>query len=140
MDSVVSNMPISPSLGTADTIYRMLAINLASMLNRDIEIADKINASLRVAGEADAAQTEAPEARHAAMGALLAQARADRPFRHICIHRYRATTDLGGASGWVSFDYHNLVRLIERGYRETIAHDCVHSGCSLDKEGARSHA
>lgn len=140
MDTAVSNMPLAPRQGTADTIYRMLAINLASMLNRDIEIAGRINTAVAAAHGVETVPASGAEARNVAMGALLAQAKPDKPFRHIDIHRYRAAADLGGAAGWVSFDYHNLVTLIERGYRETVVHDCAASECILSGGGEAVHA
>lgn len=131
MDTTVSNMPIRPFAGTADTIYRMLAINLASMLNRDIAIAERVNAAL--GAPSSAAAGGAPDR----LAPALAQT-AGRQYRPLTIHRYRAATNLGGAAGWLSFDLHNVVNLIERGYRETVAHDCVACGCSVPPGAARA--
>lgn len=130
MDTAVSNMRMTPVQGTAETIYRMLAINLASMLNRDMEIAERINASL--------ARRAATAERQTDMGSMVKKPA--RTYRPVSIHRYRAATDLGGAAGWISFDYHNLVSLIERGYRETMMHDCIASACILATQTAPSYA
>ncbi len=140
MDNVSgAKIPARP-VSTADTIFRTLTINLASMLNRDIEIATRINSGLREARAlrfegADSISTERIDSFQSA--AVLAFNRESR-YRELEIHRYRASADLAGVASWLSFDRAHLANLMESGFRDTVSHDCGASGC--DKAAAARSA
>jgi hypothetical protein len=54
------------------------------------------------------------------------------PYRLLTIHRYHPHDDLsGGPMGVLNFERDHIEDLIERGFEDSVAHDCVESGCVL---------
>lgn len=136
MDSVDPNVPPREPASTVETIFRSFSINLASMLNRDIEIATKISTGVRDGRRLEPA-ADAARGTVSGFARALAAGSPDRAYRELEIHRYRASADLGGVAGWLSFDRAHLVHLIEMGFEETIRHDCAASQCAVMAESAR---
>jgi hypothetical protein len=56
---------------------------------------------------------------------------AGNPYRPLIIHRYHPHDDLGGDFGLLNLDRQRVTQLIELGYSDAVAHDCVTSGCLL---------
>jgi predicted acylesterase/phospholipase RssA len=130
MDPHADNVPLARLRSTSSTLYRLYVIAQASMMNRDIEIARRVNIGIDVLeGRA------APEASEdAAKGHHLLAARArgsarPAPYRRIAIHRYHPHEDPGGPLRWLSFGRDQIERLIVRGYEDAAAHACDEHHC-----------
>ncbi|HEV3073703.1 MAG TPA: patatin-like phospholipase family protein [Thermoanaerobaculia bacterium] len=111
LDPDVRNIPLSGLDTSVTTFQRMFAIATAANFNRDIEMAEQINATLA--------------ARAARAGAR------ERPYRPLTIHRFHPGDLLGTSLGFLSFERDALAALIERGTSDAMAHDCSAAGCVL---------
>jgi NTE family protein len=129
MDPNVSRIPLPRLRNTASTVYRFAVIALGSMMSRDIEIARRVNLGLDVM--AGRARVGASVAHTAGVQFLLARLAEDHPitFRRLVIHRYHPADDPGGTFRWLTFDRDRMVRMMERGYEDALAHDCEQREC-----------
>jgi predicted acylesterase/phospholipase RssA len=133
LDPAVTSIAVDKLQSTLGVIDRMLLMFFAFRMNEDIAMLGDYNRSL---GLAAALGTKALSdakiggiARAAAAVAQRAQTAGE--FGPMTIHRYHPTDDLGGALGFLDFSYKTVKRLIDRGYQDTIEHDCAKSGCLL---------
>ncbi len=53
------------------------------------------------------------------------------PFKNLMIHRYHPRDDVSGVLGMLDFNKDRIARLIHRGYRDAIEHDCHASQCVM---------
>lgn len=126
IDPNVSHIPISRMQGTLEALDRSLAIALANIANRDIDNAHSINQGIaarrthKVHNPEIIIKTES----------RLDQHESNR-YRELTIHRYHPKEDLGGGLGVLNFSRDAIERLIDKGYEDTLRHDCVRSGCVL---------
>jgi NTE family protein len=103
LDPEPGALPLRSVGSTIDTMGRMFVASFAATMRRDIDVAASINRDV-VAGR--------------------------RPERRpITIHLYHPHEDTGGALGMLDFHRERIVALIDRGYRDAVAHDCAASGC-----------
>lgn len=132
MDPHASRIPLPRLRNTASTLYRLAVIALGSMMNRDIEIARRVNMGLDVAE--GRASIGASVAHTAGAHLLLARLAEDHPisFKRLVIHRYHPHDDPGGAFRWLTFDRDLMVRMMERGYEDALVHDCEQRECLVD--------
>jgi predicted acylesterase/phospholipase RssA len=131
MDPAAERIPLPRLRSTASTLYRASVIVQAAAINRDIEIALRVNRGLdvlegRVRAEA---RTEGLKGRDYVLASATRASRS--PYRRVSIHRYHPTEDPGGTYRWLSFDHDRMARLLERGYRDAVAHDCGRQRCVL---------
>jgi NTE family protein len=110
MDPDAQSIPLPRLRNTIDAIYRLLVIGFGSVMNRDIEIATRINRALEEGG------------RHVLQ-------RPERDYRKLTIHRYHPREELGGAFKWLTFNRDHILSLIASGYADAVEHDCVESRC-----------
>jgi NTE family protein len=129
MDPNASRIPLPRLRNTASTMYRFAVIALGSMMSRDIEIAKRVNLGLDVME--GRARVGSSVAHTAGVQFLLARLAEDHPitFRRLVIHRYHPSDDPGGTFRWLTFDRDRMVRMMERGYEDALAHDCEQRDC-----------
>jgi hypothetical protein len=115
-----------------DAMDRVLVVNFAYMLNRDIQRAQEINTALELIEEGVTADSLSLQDVHALLRSLppiRARIAAGKPYRPLTIHRYHPRDDLGSDLGLMNLARKRLQQIIDRGYADTVAHDCVASGC-----------
>ena len=132
---------MDPDLGTIsptrladliDTMDRVMVVNFAYMLNQDIDLAREMNRALALIEEGVTPESLSRQDVHALVRSLARiQLRLEegRPYRPLTIHRYHPRDDLGSDLGLMNLDRQRITDLIERGYADTIAHDCEECGC-----------
>lgn len=125
-------LPRLPS--TINTFYRVLAISLAASINRDIEIAARLNdgiAVLEAAKRGVYKQSLPMRALIMTLGGIAARPMQEVPYRSLTIHRHQLGDDFANFLQWLDFDRDRIAWLIEKGTRDAIAHDCAANGCIL---------
>lgn len=131
LDSEVKDIPLLTVRNTIDTISRMFVIQFAAAIDRDIEIARRINRGIEILEQA----AQGAGLSGSDLGAFLYVAervtRDPTAYRKITIHRYQPRDVLGGILGLLEFDRDRVSELISRGFQEAIAHDCVVNKCIL---------
>jgi predicted acylesterase/phospholipase RssA len=134
VDPSPQSLPLSRVRSTASTVYRMMVIALAAMLDRDIEIAGRINQGIHLLEQSERGDIpEDPDLRALGLiiGSLPLHLKTGLPYRKLTIHRYHPTGDPGGALHWLSFGRDQLLALMERGYNDAVRHDCAENQCIL---------
>ena len=135
MDPDVKEIPLAKFRNTLDTFDRMLSIQFAININKDIEQAERINRGLVAMERAQGDESEAGQQTQdfvktpSQIQKRLATSRA--PHKKLCIHRYHPRGDLSGILGMLNFKRENIEAYIERGIKEAVEHDCEASGCVL---------
>lgn len=135
MDPDVNKIPLAKLRNTLDTFDRMLTIQFATNINKDIEQAERINRGLLAMERAQEASSE--DTHHArdfvkAAGQIRERIDAGKPpHKKLCIHRYHPEEDLSGILGLLNFERENIETFIELGMKEAVEHDCEASGCIL---------
>lgn len=120
LDPDPAAIPVEPVSSTIQTVGRMFTISFAATINRDLEIARRINSG--IANAAAAARREVmarPEPLHAG----------NPRHKPLHIHLYHPQDDWGGALGMLDFRRDRVQRLVERGFRDAVEHDCASAGC-----------
>lgn len=117
-----------------DAIDRLMVVNFAYMLNRDIVFAREINTALELMEDGSAAESLTAQDVHAllrSMARIQDRIQAGNPYRPLTIHRYHPRDDLGSNLGLMNLDHNRVSDMIQRGYDDAVAHDCVASGCLI---------
>jgi len=120
---------------TIDVLDKVFHFLTATIFARDVQLARDINRGLDVLERPDRAGSLS---RWELQGLLrLAGRGAAAPvgsplFRKLTMHLYHPTDDLGGAVGLVNFDRDHIEWLIDRGFQDTVEHDCAKNRCLLD--------
>jgi NTE family protein len=123
LDPAVSAIPLSHLQNTVQSLYRMQEIAWAAAVNDDIRDARSINEALEILAGVDESQDpESP------LGRFYERYRR---FQRITVHSYHPREDLGGAASLFDLRRERLAGLIERGFDDTVHHDCQESGCVL---------
>jgi hypothetical protein len=115
-----------------NTFYRALAISLAASINRDVQVASRLNDGIAVLEAARTSRLEeTPQMKGLtlALGSLASRLPGRQPYHKLVIHRYQLSGDFDGFSRWFDFDPGRIASLIERGIRDAVAHDCHANGC-----------
>jgi len=136
MDPDVREIPLARFRNTLDTFDRMLTIQFAMNINRDIEQIGRINDGLAaldvgIAGASTSDDTQTRSFIKSAGHVIRRQAASNRPYRKLQVHRYHPTEDLSGVLGLLNFGQDRIESLIARGEQEAEGHDCEKSGCIL---------
>lgn len=108
MNPDVQMIPLPAIRNTASAIYRIMVMGAASMMNRDIEIASRINENLKTAAHG---------------------VEKSRNHRQLTIHRYHPRIATEELLGWLSFGRDHLAGIIERGFMDAVQHDCSTDQC-----------
>jgi predicted acylesterase/phospholipase RssA len=126
-------IPLPRVRNTINAMFRALLISLATMANRDLEVARQVNVGLAALQRAD--QLAAPSEVKAMIKQLSGMVRhlrdASAPYRFLTIHRYSPREMIGGLYRWLSFGRDHLLELMQRGYADALSHDCAESGCVI---------
>ena len=61
--------------------------------------------------------------------------REEKLYRPLAVHRYRPTTDLGGAETFLDFSLPTIDRMMRQGYEDALSHDCRDAQCVLPPQG-----
>src|SRR5205085_4126523 len=133
MDPDVQNIPMRRIMNTIDTIDRVFTIALATKINEDIDTAAWINEGLAVIeklGGGGVAPSDADMVAFIRVASQIEQRlRSGSPYVPLTIHRFHPHDDLGGTLGMLNFREQPIADLIERGYRDAVAHECSQSDC-----------
>jgi NTE family protein len=136
---VVSLNPDIPQLppthvdNTFDTFNRVYAMMLTTMIAEDIESARWINEGVEALERIDAGEElTTPLGRQftRVAGQVYNKLKADGTlYEKLTIHRYYPKESLGGMVEMLNFHRSAVDKLIDEGYRETLAHDCALNNC-----------
>lgn len=126
-DPNVANIPIDVLSSTVDSFYRSLVILWASKINQDVAMAGIINRSILRLQEALPANRREMQR----LVRKIHDRREDRDYKLLNIHRIHPHDNLGGTLGFLNFNKERIEGLIQRGYQDTLAHDCSRSRCLL---------
>jgi predicted acylesterase/phospholipase RssA len=125
LDPDVKSIPVSTMHSSLDTLMRMFTVQFASKINQDISRVAMVNRSAVQLKEMGAVTDEQKESFKKVAGVSR--------LRPVVIHRYHPRDDLGnGILGWLDFKRERIERLIDRGYRDAVEHDCRRSGCVFE--------
>jgi predicted acylesterase/phospholipase RssA len=116
MDPDAQAIPLPGLRNTASAIYRIMVMSSAAMMNRDIEIARRVNENLQSAASASATERS-------------------RGHRKIAIHRYHPRDSREGVLSWLSFDRDHVADIISQGFIDASEHDCEVNKCILPNQG-----
>jgi hypothetical protein len=135
LDPDLDKLPLKVLQNTYNTLDRTILINSANLIDQDIETAAWINEGLDTIELATRGEPLSDEnvrnfVRAAAeIGKRLKQGV---PYRKLIIHRFHPHDDPGGGGvGILNFDRDRMIGLIEKGFNETVDHDCYESECVL---------
>lgn len=137
LDPDIENLPIKVLQNTYNTLDRTIVINTATVTNEDIDTAAWINEGLEAVERA--LRGEMLSDKHMldfirVAGQIEQSFKRGKPFNKVTIHRYHPHHDLGGGGlGILNFNHDRMVGLIERGFSDTVNHDCDESHCILPK-------
>ncbi len=134
VDPDIAAIPIGKLQSTFAMFDRSLAITFAARTNQDIENARWINHGLALARSKKPHEEHThheKKTRNRTAAKIHAHAESDEPHRQLTVHRYHPKKDLGGGVGLLDFSRRAIQGLIDRGYEETMRHDCLESGCVL---------
>jgi predicted acylesterase/phospholipase RssA len=133
LDPAVTSIPVESLQSTLGVIDRMLTMFFAFGTNEDIAMIGNYNRSLGLAASLGPAALSDRRIAGIARAAASVARRVETSggFGPITIHRYHPTDDLGGSLGFLDLSYDSVKHLIDRGYQDTITHDCAASGCVL---------
>jgi len=134
LDPLLEDSEYPEAANTFDVFARVFTILTASRMQADLRRARGVNRGLRLllgrgwggvgdSGELLEALGEAEE--------VLEGLRRTRPRRLLTVHVYRPGGDLGSGADLLNFSRRQIERLLERGYEDAVAHDCVAAGCVL---------
>jgi NTE family protein len=118
LDPDPAAIPLRRIGSTLDTAGRMFAISFGATIKRDLEIASRVNHGVHAEKAAARGESVRLEPLHTG-----------RKHRPLQIHLYHPEADFGGALGMLDFQRERVTALIERGYLDTVGHDCGKAGC-----------
>jgi NTE family protein len=129
LDPDIAMMPLQKFQNTFDTLDRVLAVNLAFHINADIETARQMNRAIDLFAHSSSSIQETKMSDLAKLAAHWDRMKSERPPRKLTIHRYHPQRDLGGLLGILRFEKSAIEELMEKGYQDTIRHDCEANDC-----------
>jgi hypothetical protein len=137
---VLHVVSVEPDLGTAvfrrprstaETVDRTMSIMFEATTTRDVEVAAQINRGIEALEKARAGRELTAAEAQAVLAGLGGRPAGERPYRKIEIHRYRPSSSLGGVGRWLDFNQATVAALIDRGFADTVEHDCSRQGCDV---------
>jgi len=134
LDPNVANIPLGALQSTLDVMSRLLTIQFASKMNSDIAAARRINQGLTALEKFR--QHEPPGSESPDMTGVLGfldglLSGQSGPFKNLTIHRYHPRDDVSGVLGLLDFNRNRIARLMDRGYKDAVEHDCRASQCVM---------
>lgn len=134
LDPDVRTIPVRRLQNTLDTFMKVYSILQATIANEDIDHALEINEGLKFIERAARDETFSSPVLPGLIrfiGRMEQQIRRGRPYKKLTIHRYRPNSELGGSLGMLNFNQDVICGFIERGFKDTVNHDCASSKCVL---------
>jgi predicted acylesterase/phospholipase RssA len=142
MDPDVKYIHVAEMDNTVTTMWRAQVIAWAKAVDGDIDSAERTNRAVLFARIALRAVEILGGAEVTGLGvkeffaetdvhALTAHLERSARYKVVTIHRYHPRDDLGGPLGLLNFQYEKIQYLIERGFQDTVNHDCNDSQCVL---------
>jgi predicted acylesterase/phospholipase RssA len=131
MDPDVRAIPLPRVRNTLSDLYRSLVIQFAGTINRDIEIARRLNRGLELLESGATEAGVSPEDAGPLALAAEQQSRSSRSLKKLTIHKYHPNEASGGMFRWLTFSRDHLAGLIEVGWQDGIHHDCARNHCIL---------
>jgi hypothetical protein len=133
MDPDVSSIGLPKVRSTFTSIYRLAVFTWATSVERDIERIASVNRGLEllengVRAGVDCGQIElalSATGRRKQIGASA--------FRPITIHRYYPERRPGETFRWLDCGKEHVTSLIQRGFDDTVRHDCIRNRCVTPK-------
>ncbi len=131
LDPDVRSIALQPVRNIIDTLSRYVTISFASAVSGDIETARRINLGIEVLERAAKGESLS---RSDFSPLVLAAGRLEafgggKTHKKLVVHCYQPRDTLGGVLGMLSFGRDRIIDLIERGFQDTINHDCEENGC-----------
>jgi predicted acylesterase/phospholipase RssA len=145
MDPDIKNIHIAEMENTVTTMWRAQAVAWANAVNGDIDSAERTNQAvlfariaLRALEVLEGGEVTAPGVKEffteTNVRALTEYLEQSADHRVVTIHRYHPRDDLGGPLGLLNFQQEKIQYLIERGFQDTVNHDCGDSQCVLPRQ------
>jgi predicted acylesterase/phospholipase RssA len=134
LDPDVGSIPVRRLQDTLDTFMKMFTIMRANIANEDIDHALEINEGLKLFKRAEAGENfSQPELQRFIRfaGWLKGQVKHGLPYKKLTVHRYRPHGEVAGSLGMLNFERDVILRSIERGFNDTVNHDCARNHCVL---------
>jgi len=131
----VNRIPAHKWPNTFDTLYRFLVIRESATLEQDLKVANAVNQSLLLMERPQ--QEEEESLGSDALAFTRIARRISRriknksPYRKVVVHVYHPPRSLGDILDLLNFDRKFLSDMIQKGYDDTLSHDCKSSGCVL---------
>ncbi|HKP84217.1 MAG TPA: patatin-like phospholipase family protein [Pyrinomonadaceae bacterium] len=141
MDPDVQNIPLHRLQSTIEVFDRVLIITWATKVNEDVDNARRINEGLDLIERAGDFESKGELRTFIRVASRIANRdRAGLPYKRLTIHRYHPHDDLGfGALGLLNFDRDRIAALIQRGFDDTVNHDCIASHCVVPTNPTASY-
>ena len=113
----------------------MFQITQAKAFKWDISFTRAVNATLDFVDQAGLQPTQARGVVEAFGRLVWPFGPLTAPLRQVALHLYHPREDLGGTLGMLNFDRRHVMDLIEKGYSDAVAHDCIANDCVLPAGG-----
>ena len=134
LDASLHNIAAAELDNSIEAVMRTLSIAVATAIREDMASADWINRGLaalrRAKAGADLSRDEVKDFTRVA-AQLEERARGELGLKPLTIHHYHPSESLGGPLGLLDLSRSALEKVITRGYRDTLAHDCKESDCVI---------
>ena len=128
-----ANIPRERTVNTLDTLYRMLVINVSKSIRRDIERYRNVNDALLVIEKLrnEGADGQALLLLRQIVNRIMRQEEPD--YRRIEIHVHKPPEPIANLIQFLNFDKEYIEALINKGYYDTITHNCELNGCVVPR-------
>ncbi len=136
MDPDVENMPLDVLDSTVGILDRLLVTSWAYNISQEIAVVSDFNESfdfLDRRGSLPPIDDPMMERLLSAGDAVASAIGHQERWTRTTIHQYHPTDDLGDITGFLDLSPERIQRLIDRGYDDTIRHDCERNGCVLPR-------
>jgi NTE family protein len=153
VDPLTQFIPFPDLPNTIDTAYRIYTILMAAQINGDCRHCAAINHELAARSGSAGADEALPPVRDLQPVSALSGAEgkdlpavrgrrsykqgsaaargAEKVYRPVVIHRYRPTSEMGGAEAFLNFNLRAIDTMIQQGYDDAVNHDCRVAQCVL---------
>ena len=129
MDPDVSSIGLPKVRNTFSSIYRLAVFAWATSVERDIERIASVNRGLELLEKSIRAGVD-PDEIELALSAMGRRRPGGAPaFRPITVHRYYPEKRSGETMRWLDCGKEQVTSLIQRGFDDTLRHDCVRNRC-----------
>ena len=129
MDPDISSIGLPKVTDTFSSIYRLAVFAWATSVERDIERIASVNRGLELLEESIRAGVN-PDEIDLTLSAMDRRKQSGAStFRPITIHRYYPDMRSGETIRWLDCGKEQVTNLIQRGFEDTLRHDCVRNRC-----------